>query len=130
MTVPIGVPGGNGSYAHDIEASNRDALAKIGRGVLQLRLFWNWSQRDLAYRSKVDQTVISRLERGVQGGLSIRRLGAILDALKVGEIVFQTPPTVPQTDLEIMLYGNPWERARAEADRRLGWPAASRTEAG
>lgn len=77
---------------------------------------------DLERSSGVDQTTISRLERGVQRGLSIRRLAAILDALQVGEVIFDKPPTVPQTDLEIMLYGDPWQRAIREADRRLGWP--------
>ncbi len=98
------------------------ALAKIGRGVLRMRLFWGWSQAELERRSGVDQTTISRLERGVQRGLSIRRLGKILDALAVGDELFEKPPTIPQTALEIMLYGDPWKRATDEADRRLGWP--------
>jgi transcriptional regulator with XRE-family HTH domain len=79
----------------------------------------------LEARSGVDQTTISRLERGTQRGLSIRRLAAILDALKVGDVVFDRPPTVRQTDLEIMLYGDRWARAVAEADRRLGCVAAT-----
>jgi hypothetical protein len=54
--------------------------------------------------------------------MSIRRLGAVMDALRVGEVTFDKPPTVPQTDLEIMLYGDPWQRATREADRRLRWP--------
>jgi transcriptional regulator with XRE-family HTH domain len=57
------------------------ALALIGRAVLRLRLYLGWSQRHLEYKSKVDQTTISRLERGQQAGLSIRRLASILDAL-------------------------------------------------
>lgn len=99
------------------------ALAKIGRGILRMRLFWGWSQADLEYRSGVDQTTISRLERGVQRGLSLRRLAKILDALRVGDVLFEKPPTIPQTDLEIMLYGDRWERAVTEPDRRLHWPA-------
>jgi transcriptional regulator with XRE-family HTH domain len=102
----------------------RTALHKIGRAVLRLRLYYGWSQRDLEHRSKVDQTTISRLERGVLGGLSIRRLGAILDALHVGEIVFGEPDLiVAPTDLEIMLFGDRWALARQEADRRLRWPS-------
>jgi transcriptional regulator with XRE-family HTH domain len=103
----------------------RPALAKLGRAVLQLRLYLGWSQKDLEARSGVDQTTISRLERGKQRGLSIRRLAKILDALQVGEIVFDKRPSVPQTDLEIMLYGDSWKRAVAEADRRLGWTEAT-----
>jgi transcriptional regulator with XRE-family HTH domain len=99
------------------------ALAKVGRGVLRLRLYRGWSQADLEQRSKVDQTTISRLERGLQRGLSIRRLAAILDALHVGDVVFDQPPLItPPTNLEIMLFGDRWERAGREADRRLGWP--------
>src|SRR4051812_17294411 len=36
----------------------------LGRAVLRVRLYWGWSQRDLESRSGVDQTTISRLERG------------------------------------------------------------------
>jgi transcriptional regulator with XRE-family HTH domain len=98
-------------------------LQKIGRAVLRLRLYYGWSQRDLEHRAQVDQTTISRLERGVLRGLSIRRLAAILDALHVGEIVFDQPELiVPPTDLEIMLFGDRWALARDEADRRLHWP--------
>ena len=79
------------------------ALAKIGRGILRMRLFWGWSQADLEHRSGVDQTTISRVERGVQRGLSLGRLAKILDALRVGDVLFEKPPTVPQTNLEIML---------------------------
>jgi len=101
----------------------RSAMQKIGRAVLRLRLYHGWSQRDLEHKSRVDQTTICRLERGKQRGLSIRRLAAILDALHVGEIVFDRPQLiVPQTDLEIMLFGDRWARAGKEADRRLGWP--------
>lgn len=102
------------------------ALAKIGRAVLRLRLYYGWSQAHLEHRSKVDQTTISRLERGKQGGLNIRRLAAILDALNVGEIVFDQPVLVTQpTNLELMLFGDRWERATREADRRLAWPRAA-----
>ena len=78
---------------------------------------------------RVDQTTISRLERGVQRGLSIRRLAAILDALKVGDVIFDRPPSVPQTELEIMPYGDHWLRAVAEADRRLRWAPPPTQEA-
>ena len=92
---------------------------KLGLGVLRLRLYMGWSQAELERRSGVDQTTISRLERGRQRGLSSRRLCAILRALRVGEITFQPPQaTVEPTQLERMLYGDPWERATAAVDRR------------
>jgi transcriptional regulator with XRE-family HTH domain len=98
------------------------AIEKIGRAVLRLRLYRGWSQMDLERGSGVDQTTISRLERGVHRGLSIWRLAAILDALHVGEVVFDKPPSMPQTALELMLYGDRWQRAIDVADRRLNWP--------
>ena len=98
------------------------AMAKLGRAVLQLRLFMRWTQTDLERASGVDQTTISRLERGIQTGLSTGRLAAILDALRVSDVTFDHVPTVPQTPLELMIYGDHWKRAAAEADRRLGWP--------
>ena len=106
-------------------------MQKIGRAVLRLRLYHGWSQRDLEHKSRVDQTTICRLERGEQRGLSIRRLAAILDALHAGDIVFDQPQLiVPQTDLEIMLFGDRWARAGTEADRRLGWPTPTANRKG
>ena len=102
------------------------ALAKIGRAVLRLRLYRGWSQAELEHRAKVDQTTISRLERGEQRGLGIRRLASILDALQVGEVIFDQPPLItPPTNLELMLFGDRWERAKRDADRRLGWPTTA-----
>jgi len=46
----------------------------------------------------------------------------MLDALHVADVVFEPPPTVPQTGVERMIYGDHRERAAAEADRRLHWP--------
>jgi transcriptional regulator with XRE-family HTH domain len=98
------------------------ALAKIGRQVLRMRLYYRWSQAELGRRAKVSQASISRIERGVHRGLSVGRLGAVIDALHVLDVRFERPPTVPQTDLEIMLFGDAWQRAGALADRRLRWP--------
>jgi transcriptional regulator with XRE-family HTH domain len=90
---------------------------------MQLRLYHGWSQATLEHRSHVDQTTISRLERGQQRGLSIRRLAAILDALHVGDVVFDRPNLISEpTNLELMLFGDRWARAPREADRRLDWP--------
>ncbi len=52
------------------------AMEKIGRAVLRLRLYRGWSQMDLERGSRVDQTTISRLERGVQRERSQARIVA------------------------------------------------------
>jgi transcriptional regulator with XRE-family HTH domain len=93
---------------------------KLGRAILQLRMYWGWSQRELGRRAGVSQSVISRLEGGKAQGLSVRRLFAILRALRIGELLMlPRPPSVPQTDLELMLQGDPWLRAKARAARQL-----------
>ncbi len=105
--------------------ARKTAMAKIGRQILRLRLYWGWSQAELGRRAKLSQSTISRLERGIQRGISTGRLAAVMEALRVGDVTFDRPPTVPQTNLEIMLRGDPWQKAGLEADRRLGWPPPS-----
>jgi transcriptional regulator with XRE-family HTH domain len=92
---------------------------RFGEAVLRLRLFWGWSQRELQHRSRVHQSQISRLESGRQRGLSTRRLFAILRALRVGHISFEPPVSrVSPTDLDVLLWGDPWERAGRAVERR------------
>ena len=62
-----------------LAARRQKVLAELGRAVLQLRLAYGWSQSEVEHRSGVDQTTISRLERGRQPGLSIQALVAILE---------------------------------------------------
>lgn len=100
----------------------KSAMAMIGRQLLRLRLYWGWSQAEVGRRAKLSQSTISRLERGVQLGISIGRLAAVMKALRVSDVVFDRPPTEPLTNLEIMLGGDSWLRAGEEADRRLRWP--------
>jgi transcriptional regulator with XRE-family HTH domain len=92
----------------------------VGRAVLRCRLYWGWSQKELERRSGVDQTTISRLERGLQKGLSVRRLFAILKALRVADVLFEPrKSSVAPTALDLMIHGDPWERALRRADARL-----------
>jgi transcriptional regulator with XRE-family HTH domain len=92
----------------------------IGLGVLRCRLHWGWSQKELERRSGVDQSTISRLEHGLQKGLSLRRLFAILKALRVIDVLFEPQrPSVAPTALDLMLWGDPWEQAVRRADERL-----------
>jgi transcriptional regulator with XRE-family HTH domain len=109
-----------------IAARRQAILAELGRAALRLRLFLRWTQRDLEIRSGVDQTTISRFERGRQGGMSILCLAAILEALKAGRVDFMPPPGPSPTPLELMLYGDRWRRAGEEADRRLARPRRRR----
>jgi transcriptional regulator with XRE-family HTH domain len=109
-----------------IAARQQAVLAELGRAALRLRLLYRWSQRDLEIRSGVDQTTISRFERGRQQGMSIMCLAAILAALKAGRIDFMPPPGPQPTALELMLYGDRWRHAGEEADRRLARPRRRR----
>jgi transcriptional regulator with XRE-family HTH domain len=92
----------------------------LGRGLLQLRLFIGWSQMDVERKSGVDQSTISRLETGTAANVGSARICRILRALQVGDVVFlpRISPVEP-TALELMLRGDPWKRALAEADRRV-----------
>ena len=112
-------------FDHDHEGDVAKGLKltveeQFGHAILRLRLFRGWSQRDLQRTSGVHQSQISRLESGRQRGLSTRRLFAILRALHVGEILLLPPvPRVAPTELERMLWGDPWERAGRAADVRV-----------
>ena len=110
--------------------SRPTSLEKIGRAVLRLRLWQGWSQATREHWSGVDQTTISRMERGRHSGINIKSVAKVLDALNVGDITFEHPRLVSeQTPLEIMLYGDHWARAGREADRRLDWPVEVSTAA-
>lgn len=103
----------------DAEAPKLTVEERFGQAIMRLRLYRGWSQRDLQRGCGVHQSQISRLEAGQQRGLSSRRLFAILKALHVGEIAFLPPvPKVPPTELERVLWGDPWERAGRAAERR------------
>jgi transcriptional regulator with XRE-family HTH domain len=112
MEPPPGIPRG-------VVAGRQRVLEELGRAALRLRLFRGWTQRDLEWSSGVDQTTISRFEHGRQRGLSIRALAAMLEALKAGRVEFLPPKGPEPTPLELMLYGDRWERAGRAAEGRL-----------
>ena len=101
-------------------ATRLPAEQLLGRGLLRLRLFIGWSQMDVERSSGVDQSTISRLETGTAANVGSARICRILRALQVGDVVFLPRiSTVEPTALELMLRGDPWKRALAEADRRV-----------
>ena len=61
-------------------AMQRD-VETLGRAILAARRRAGLSQRALAERCGVDQPSISRLERGILPGISLRRLAAIVATL-------------------------------------------------
>jgi transcriptional regulator with XRE-family HTH domain len=92
----------------------------LGRAILRLRLYFGWSQRELSRRARLHQSTISRVERGKQAGLSLKRLFAICRALRVVDVDLVTrKPSVPPTELELMLRGDRWARAVVAADRKV-----------
>jgi CDP-glucose 4,6-dehydratase len=69
---------------------------RIGRVLRALRHRLGWRQLDLADRARVSQPTISLLERGHVGGLSIRALREICQAMEA-EVVVLVRDTVPLT---------------------------------
>jgi transcriptional regulator with XRE-family HTH domain len=69
----------HGWLQRDPEAQR--GAAAIGRALRDARLRERVSQRRLEEATGVDQTTISRLERGMAPGLRLERLGRIVDAL-------------------------------------------------
>jgi transcriptional regulator with XRE-family HTH domain len=65
----------------DDDPSTRQLLVDFGRRVRRARRHRGFSQEDLERRSRVDQTAISRLERGLAPAMGARRLVRLGDAL-------------------------------------------------
>jgi transcriptional regulator with XRE-family HTH domain len=123
--LPVGIDSAAGEWNVDgfLIPSRPDRLpvdVMLGRALIRLRLYLGWSQRDLEHASGVDQSTICRLETGRAANVGSQRLVAMLKALRVDDVVFlPRPPAAPPTALELMLHGDPWERAIIEAERRV-----------
>jgi transcriptional regulator with XRE-family HTH domain len=59
----------------------------LGRMVQEVRLFRNLRQKDVAERAGVGNDTVSRLERGLVDGMTVRALRAISRALEMPSIV-------------------------------------------
>lgn len=102
------------------EGPTRSIDERVGFAILRLRVYRGLSQMKLERISGVDQTTISRLENAKCRGLHIRRLFAILKALRADEITFGPGPRkVPQSSWEDAMYGDMWERAGRVAEARV-----------
>lgn len=55
--------------------------SNLARAVVVLRRRQRWRQSDLAERAGVSRHVVSRIERGLLGGVSLRTIGRLIDAL-------------------------------------------------
>lgn len=93
------------------------SLVAIGRAVQLARAQQGISQEVLEARSHIDQSTISRFERGLAPGLRLDRVAQILAGLGVNrlDIVFRTDR--PQPD---------W--LNDPLDIRVDYPAAAPTE--
>ncbi len=60
------------------------ALAALGAAVRVARHHLGWSQRDLAARADVNQSVVSRIERGVIPGMALILYAKVARALAAG----------------------------------------------
>ena len=67
-------------------------MKAVGRQVFFARTWQGLSQRKLESLCRVDQTTISRLERGLAPGLRLERLAAIMAVLGVTELRSKMPP--------------------------------------
>jgi transcriptional regulator with XRE-family HTH domain len=119
-------PGPEQAWVNALLAAEARAAARLtapellGRALLRLRLYSGWSQMSVERASGVDQSTISRLETGQAANVGSARICTILRTLQVGDVVFLPRfPTVEPTALELMLRGDPWRKAVAEADLRV-----------
>jgi transcriptional regulator with XRE-family HTH domain len=74
------------------------AQVALGHAIQRARASQLLSQEALEARSSIDQSTISRLERGVAPGLRLDRLAQILAGLSVDRVVIvlrEDPPRSP-----------------------------------
>jgi hypothetical protein len=98
----------------------QESVRRSGRGTATDKRRRSGLCFDPSVDQEHDQTLISRFERGKVPGLAMRRLYAMLRALRADEITFGPGPrTVPQSSWEDAMYGDLWERAGRVAQARL-----------
>ena len=78
---------------HDLRVTA--AQVALGRAIQRARVSEVLSQEGLEARSEIDQSTISRLERGLAPGLRLDRLAQVLAGLDVDRVVImlrEDPP--------------------------------------
>lgn len=92
----------------EMSVTDRRALVILGAGIRIGRRRMGLTQRELAERSGVSQTAISRLERGMVWGMAVVRLARVAWALEE-RTPFGGCPHPHQCD-----YGARWEQVMAD----------------
>lgn len=84
-----------------IKAAARHGALLIGSWYRARRLERGWTQAELGWRSRIDQSVISRLETGRLRGIRLSRLALIAAALDGVDIpsLGDSPPPRPRRRL-------------------------------
>ena len=84
----------------DLDETEQAGARIIGAGVRGARLSAGLSQRQLAWRCGLHQSIISRLETGRLRGMRFRTLARILGAVRASPgIVFPDEPPPPRRRL-------------------------------
>jgi DNA-directed RNA polymerase specialized sigma subunit len=76
-------------------------LNHLGRVLIALRIANNVSQRDLAERLGVSESVVSRDERNEYHGITLERAQRILDALQEGVVITVDEPRLQDETREL-----------------------------
>ena len=85
----------NWGWADDFEPTARAGALIIGSAVRDARLRLGLSQRQLAWRSRLAQSTISRLETGRLKGMRLRTLAGIIGVLRASPN-FRRPDEPPR----------------------------------
>jgi DNA-binding Xre family transcriptional regulator len=90
---PVGMPAWSWS---DTENAERLGLYTIAEGIRTRRLLYRLTQRQLAWRTGVDQSTISRLENARISTMKLSTLARIIGTLELGpRFLFPRDPLPP-----------------------------------
>lgn len=110
--------------------SDLEAIATIARAVFELRTALGWSQVELARRAGVSQSLVSAVESGRLGSLTLRTAGRLLEAMGARLTVAVDRPFLGDRGLQ---RDAAHARCVGHVERRLaaaGWNVAREVEVG